>query len=102
VQEYEGIAEWDVVVYACGAAPHVGRVAKVLEEAVIVEPMEEEDGGTWLLTGDQQVVEKVKIIKHVEYSYGQRQMERQVNPHAEHAEEIFTLIDFEGLTTLGE
>jgi hypothetical protein len=91
------LQEWDVVVYTLGdgSGHGVGRVARLEDGEAVLDALSEEGGGLWAAAhGEEVTVPYAAVLArfadaNVEYS--QRQIDRQVNPHAEHAEEVFRI-----------
>ena len=62
------------------------------DTCLTIELLEQENDWEWAATGVEKEVEISNIINVIrEYDYSQRQVDRVVNPHAEHAEEVFTI-----------
>ena len=58
-----------------------------------LDVLEQQHDGAWVATESEVDVERRALLQVVRHSYGQRQAERSTNPHAEHAEEVFTLLE---------
>jgi len=57
----------------------------------IVELLKEGPDGLWVVTSEEMEIGRQLVKELVEGEYSQRQQERTLNPHGEHAEEVFTL-----------
>ena len=71
---------------------------QVAGDNVVLEPLKEEESGLWLADSRQQTfrVPQAAVVRRVEADYGQRvDPDRISNPHSEHAEDIWQLLDVE-------
>ena len=100
--------EWDVI----RVGGKVGRVVSIEQGIATVEELlppaeaEEEGGGGWWTLGEGEFTVRVEegqgeegrpaAYRVIDYDYEQRQIaDRIANPHSEHAEEIFRLLERE-------
>ena len=57
-----------------------------------IELLEEESRGEFAATGIEQEINSTQIVTVItDFDYKQIQVDRAINPHGEHAEEIFTI-----------
>jgi hypothetical protein len=92
------LQEWDVVVYTLGngSGHGVGRVARLEDGEAVLDALSEEAGGLWATAHDAEEVTVpyaavLARFADANVEYSQRQIDRQLNPHAEHAEEVFKI-----------
>lgn len=97
------VIEWDVVEYLvpCTAGPQspgpsqrrrLGKVTKIQEDGVEVEPLVEEEEGVWVADETcpaPQLVPSSCLVTVVAAELGQRQDRGPSNPHGEHAHDIW-------------
>ena len=57
-----------------------------------MERLEQDADGIWVATGEEEAVNRSAVQRVVEAEFSQRQQDRGINPHAEHAEDVFTLL----------
>ncbi len=58
----------------------------------IIELLEEESVGEFAATGVEKEIKAEQIVTVItDFDYKQIQVDRAINPHGEHAEEIFTI-----------
>ena len=60
-----------------------------------MEILKQEDDVTFIATGEEFEIGCSQVVGVIEYEYSQRQADRLLNPHGEHAEEIFLISETE-------
>ena len=58
-----------------------------------VDVLERQDDGAWVVGDVELVAPQEAIYGRVNFDYSQRQANRATNPHGEHAEEVFELLE---------
>lgn len=88
------VQNWDIVVLDGleGSKPSLGRVLVAGDATHTIELLEEETKGEFAVTGIEQEIKAEHVVSVItDFDYKQVQVDRAINPHGEHAEEIFTI-----------
>jgi hypothetical protein len=93
------LQEWDIVAFrepdsaeAAESPCAIGKILHVASGCCTVEILQSNGGGDiWTSTGQEASISFERICTLVEYRYEQRQLDRSVNPHMEHAHDVFFL-----------
>lgn len=89
--------EWDVVLFQSNLSgtAKLGRVSHISGSHILIDILTEAEEGLWILSPEEpEQVAQDCIDKTIPHNYEQRMIaDRVSNPHGEHAEETFSLLE---------